>query len=336
MLNKARITRIFFGIGILLWFGCISFPVEALSPKSIIKKDVQEKTTQGRSFIDLNTSLPMPEEKPEINNEKLNLWISREEDPELRKVKQKLKESLTSGKISFLQFKRGLGEVCRELKQHLQPGNPFVLFLDMQMGSSKRWVYEIARRQFGLPVPAFYTYFAHGRNGYNKMWKQINDQGINTFLIIDDAAYSGKQIHTQIIEIAQKSNGIMPPTVIVAVPYMSSKSLELIESAAQSHRVSLVIIPPYHVFPVVKDLFRVDEMKKMYEDLGFTADDFFKPIAYFDHKVPDELSLPKPLFEFFPQTNFVPVYKNKQSEYYRENGWIFISVIFMRVKSLRQ
>ncbi len=302
---------------------CNFFPVYGLSPKSMIKSDVPADSGHGNSFIDENTPVPVPKDNPEINAEKLNFWIDSEESSACKKVKQKIRNFLLKGKISFSEFNKGLEAVCSELRNHLQPETPFILFLDMQMGSSKRWVFEMAKKKFGLPDPAYYTYFAHGRSGYKKMWNQINASGLDIFLILDDAAYSGKQIHTQIVEIAEKFQGIKPAKVIVAVPFMSVKSLELIESVRKNPRVNLEIISPYHVFPVVKDLFRVEEMKIMYDDLGFTAEDFFKPIAYFDHKIPDQLSMPKTFLDFFHRMNFQPVYQDKRSEYYRRERMDF-------------
>ena len=312
------IAAIFLGFN-----SCNFFSAYALSPKSMIKTDVPADLEHRNSFIDENTPIPVPKDKPEINAEKLKFWIDREDNSGCKKVKQKIGDFLQKGKISFSEFNKGLGVVCKELMNHLQPETPFILFLDMQMGSSKRWVFEMAKRKFGLPEPSYYAYFAHGRSGYKRMWNQINASGLDTFLILDDAAYSGKQIHTQIVEIAEKYQGIKPAKVIIAVPFMSGKSLELIESVRNNPRIDLEIISPYHIFPVVKDLFRVEEMKIMYDDLGFTAEDFFKPIAYFDHKIPDQLSMPKTLSDFFHRLNFQPVYQNKRSEYYRRERMDF-------------
>ena len=316
--KSLMISIIFWGIS-----NCNLFNVHALSPKSMIKNDVLVNIQSRRSFIDEDTPIPVPKDKPEINAEKLKFWIDNEDNSGCKKVKQKIGDFLQKGKISFSELNKGFGVVCKELKNHLQPGSPFILFLDMQMGSSKRWVFEMAKRKFNLPEPSYYAYFAHGRSSYKRMWNQINASGLDTFLILDDAAYSGQQIHTQIVEIAEKYQGIKPAKVIVAVPYMSGKSLELIESVRKNPRIELEIISPYHIFPVVKDLFRVEEMKIMYDELGFTAEDFFKPIAYFDHKIPDQLSIPKTLYDFFHRMNFQPVYQNKQSEYYRRERMDF-------------
>lgn len=323
MLILKKIARLIIAVVVLGVNSYTIIPAYALSPKSMIRTEDSGKALSGRSFIDEDTPVPVSKDKPEINVEKLKFWMDREDHSGCKKVKQKIGDILQKGKISFSELNKGLGVVCRELKNHLQPDSPFILFLDMQMGSSKRWVFEMAKRKFGLPEPSSYAYFAHGRESYKRMWNQINASGLDTFLILDDAAYSGKQIHTQIVEIAENYQGIKAAKVIVAVPYMSGKSLELIESVRKNPRIDLTIISPYHIFPVVKDLFRIEEMKIMYDELGFLAEDFFKPIAYFDHKIPDQLSIPKTLYDFFHRMNFQPAYQNKQSEYYRRERMDF-------------
>jgi hypothetical protein len=273
--------------------------------------------------------LPVPEEGVAFDRKKAEDWINKEEDIEIKAIKRKLIDAIHH--IPFSEFKESAMKVISEAVRKLARGNKkYALFFDYKPHSSKRWLYELNKNSFDSYPPHSVGYFTPSweRVGGNKtLHKLVQEEGIHTFFISDDAVYSGEQILSRQIEPILRfyeTNHIQhKPEFVIAVPFVTNRFIKLIESLELKDQCSIHL----HKSAIMKSISELltDDEKRMLENkrngalelhqgepayLGATA-------TYFDHRVADDHSFSMEIKNALGLFATKP-YANERSEYYKK------------------
>jgi hypothetical protein len=206
--------------------------------------------------------IPVPKDHLQLNQAEANQWISQEPDEKFKQMKQKMVDNLKI--VPQEEFRASLDKEVKKLDALLQ-GKQYTVLWDNKPHSSKRWVYEQAKTSLSTP-PATETYFGNYdvMEEYETFRTEVLDKGIDTFVVMDDAVYSGKQFREstlkRLIEV-YKNFGYYPPrmpNVILVAPYMTNdfRNNEATKTAQEQGIVTLV---NENTMPTLREIFTEDE-----------------------------------------------------------------------------
>ncbi|HNV86810.1 MAG TPA: hypothetical protein PKL97_07620 [Candidatus Omnitrophota bacterium] len=240
-------------------------------------------------------------------------------------------------RVSHSDFTVALNETATALNASLT-GAPYAVLWDSKPHSSKRWVYEQIADGLAYP-PAQKTYFSPAAEDRLQTARTLIAQGIDTFVIADDACYSGEQISKtirKILAVYQNLRETDPsfdqsrtPHFVLAVPYMSSKAdamwKDFAAQLAQNNAGRLTVCST-QTMPTIEELLRLNDPANPYAKWlerhnGRLFMDDEEPLytgatlTYFDHRVADNWSFAGELRPFFAE--YEKPYAERGTAYYQ-------------------
>ncbi|MFA5143730.1 MAG: twin-arginine translocation signal domain-containing protein [Candidatus Omnitrophota bacterium] len=275
------------------------------------------------------TSVPVPSIVPQVDIVKAKEWtsIASEPDARFRAIKEKLINNISY--VSFDEFNNALNENTEKLNQLLGESQYAVLW-DYRPHSSKRWVYELCKDKL-TSKPQVATYFWRGKEHLrgNTTLNQFVDNGVNTFVVMDDASYSAEQIMNRHINPIlkyfnerKKANPAfnIKPRFIIAIPYMTSRARTLI-NAIEGADITVVSSRSMPSLGEIlsnddKDIISSREGGKL--DVGASDVTYMDAtLTYFAHRVADTHSFAEEVRGFVNDKGIDKPYNMADSEYYK-------------------
>lgn len=240
--------------------------------------------------------LPIPQESFEFDTEKAQAWIEAEDDPEIKEIKRKIIDNIKH--ISFANFKELSEQTVREAVNGIN--EDYALLFDYKPHSSKRWFYELNTESYENNPPTKTGYFTPGweKMSGNETLEGLTEQGINTYLISDDAGYSGEQIiNRQIKPIIEfyRNRGIKPKFVLV-VPFVTNRFTDLMNKIKSEGECEIELQTSF-TMPSLLEILSEEEVETLKTKRNGNLEvDQTEPtylgatLTYFDHRVADDHS----------------------------------------------
>ncbi|MFH1208772.1 MAG: hypothetical protein V1673_04360 [Candidatus Omnitrophota bacterium] len=234
--------------------------------------------------------------------------------PEAVAVKQKLLGAFHH--VTFEEFRFSLRELAGRINEEIEKdGRPYAALWDYKPHSSRRWTYSLLQTLLSRPAAAA-NYFQGRAEPMTQSLKNMADQGIGTFLIVDDAAYSGEQLNNTIKSVADyyRKWGLLQPKVIVAVPYMTSRVQEML-TGIDGAQVTTISIRP---MPSLSEILTPEEINILRQSEG--GERFFYTGAtatVFDHRIADDHSFAGELVPLLDIRNYRKPYGDAFTGYYQ-------------------
>ncbi|MBW7955422.1 hypothetical protein H3C66_01695 [Patescibacteria group bacterium] len=262
----------------------------------------------------ISPDVPQPKTPLSVNEAEVKRWITSEPDPQFQEIKQKLVDNLAL--VPHEVFLSALKRCISTLNEKIQ-GSDYVVLWDSKPHSSKRWVYEQAQPEL-TTQPVQETYFGV----YDAMedfesFREILDKGIDTFVVMDDAIYSGEQFRNatlkKLIEVYKKF-GYYPsrfPKILLVAPY-STRTFQTNEVTQAAQEQGILTLLTEQTMPTLNDVLSPAERQAIQErggtlDLPEDAKErgmldpndnqvfFGATLTAFDHRVADAHSFCEPL-----------------------------------------
>jgi len=276
----------------------------------------------------VNTKLPIPQQSLEFDKNAAEAWVKNETDLEIKSIKAKIIKNIR--RVGFDDFRIKSETVTKEALEYLtKTKEKYAVFFDYKPHSSKRWVYELNKNCYAKNPP-----FETGH--FTPTWEKISgnkrliilaEKDINTFLIIDDAAYSGEQIaHRQIepiIKFYEESRFTQKPKFVLAIPFVTNRFLRLIEDLKNQSGCEIILYTS-SIMPKLKEILTVKEVKLLQNKRDGrleTTDN--EPIylnatlTYFDHRVADDHSFSAEVKKAL-NLSAQKTYSDKTSDYFNK------------------
>jgi hypothetical protein len=277
--------------------------------------------------------LPTPKQSLEFDKEKAEVWVEAESDPEIRAIKRKIIDNIQH--ISFSEFKeKSEGVISQALQELSESNQKYAVFFDYKPHSSKRWVYEINKKCYSQYPPTEIRHFtpAWEKMSGNNRLRKIVEGGVNTFLISDDAAYSGEQIINKqiepIIKFYEAENIQQRPKFVLAIPFVTSRFLKLVEEMKAKYGCEIVL-HTNSIMPSLAELLTADEVKTLNErrngnlELAETEPTYLgATVTCFDHRVADDHSFSGEVRKALSLSAEKP-YADDSTEYFKQEAQEF-------------
>ncbi len=230
--------------------------------------------------------------------------------------------------IPYEEFSREMREVGPKLRDALEGRGQYAVIWG-EPHTSRRWAWFHIKE--GLREPAATVYE-----------NQIAEaRSVSTFVIVDDASYSGTQIRETIEKIAKHNSRA---NIIVAVPYMTKRAHSVIRSRKGLPEGVSITVLDHKNMPTLSELLTEEEnklvdMKRKPQEEEDRASanrrflgrvfmgggsgkeyDIFKyaTVTLFEHKIADSWSVYQRIAHFFDPVR--PPYRDKESAYYQEES----------------
>jgi hypothetical protein len=260
----------------------------------------------------LDIPIPVPVSVSRLNDERARKWIEASEGkPKMQEVKRKIITSVR--RITFSEFETELRKTVAKLDSELGGDEPYAVLWDHRPHGSKRWVYSLAQKWFSKK-PAVTSYFRIGRTG---SLKSIVDKGIQTFVIMDDAVYSGKQVARAIQQVKDlyKEWGRGEPRFIVVAPFVAKEAIE--------ERLQGVKVLYSQIMPYLDNVLSLDEKEVLKENFGGRLNPgtggktiLKTTLTYFDHTIADQHSFTEEVESLFHTDHVRRPYTVEGTPYY--------------------
>lgn len=204
-------------------------------------------------------------------------WVNAHPEGLARRAAQAIKDNTQH--ISQAEFEAALEKTVKSANDIIGE-NDFAVIVDQ--GRSNQWVAELA-----LPL-------------FRKLPKQIADRqayinevarsGINDFVFIDDAIYSGQQMGLNIFEFLEglklEGKDLSEVRIIVVTPYSTNYGRRNIQRYSKTYTI---VFPQQETIQTIAEKIPdpdiLETISKMYPG-GNNS----RTLTYFDHKIPDSLS----------------------------------------------
>jgi len=201
--------------------------------------------------------------------------------------------------ISFQEFDSARKDLIvgeNGLNSILADGQPFAIIAGAAEGKSNYWVYQLSKDEITKP-PEKVLFF--GPNSKGRI-KELLEKGIKRFVAFDDAIYSGNQIAGTLVNPLQAiltsedykpigTEKVKDIEIILVTPYITNlaeKNLLFYNSGEfLGTTVNIKILKKENI-PTVAEILTPQQLKqKGGRNLTGTT------LTYFQHKIPDDLSL---------------------------------------------
>ena len=161
----------------------------------------------------------------------------------------------------------------------------------------------------------------------NDRLRKMVESGINTFLISDDAAYSGEQIvHRQIDPILRfyATEGIArKPKFVLAIPFVTNRFLKLIEDIKIQSGCEIEVQVD-SIMPTLAEILTDEEKNTLNEkrsgglEINQSEPSYLgATVTYFDHRVADDHSFSGEVRTALDLSATKP-YANERSKYFKK------------------
>lgn len=263
-----------------------------------------------------------PERAFKVNDQKLREWVSAEIDVRVKQIKEKIAQQITY--VDYARFRERLSQVIDQLNQNVfdKPDwqdVPYAVLWDTAPHKSRRWVYEQIKDELKV-FPEAADYFDISNDNLRKRFHTIVETGIQHFVIIDDAAYTGDQIRETIIGVRswfRQNQADVHPKFVVVAPYFSRQAALNFELFSQDEDIQTVfveIMPSLRERLSSREINLLDERNGLLDPQGSYWNTGLFPNV-FAHTVGDDFSVPNPLTEFVILGR--TVYRDPQTSYYQ-------------------
>lgn len=312
---------------------------EYISANSLRQNSLtSDATTQVRSSIasalddeknDVQKLSYLEPEKQEINFDKLTDWIESEDDQEIKSIKKLLVENLNY--ISFEQFVGSL-QFCVKKFNKLLGDKKYALMRDYKPHSSKRWVNKLIEND--LANNPEYSWYFHPSAEKHSIWnlKRLIAQWVNTFVTMDDAAYSWEQILNRfvkpILNEYKDSNNPSKPEIYIIVPFITKSFKDKIDKLNQVWDCKIVLINE-KIMPQIGDVVSDQDLEVLKSKRnGILEKSWEEPLCltntltFFEHKVADDHSFSPEIKSKLWYNPKVP-YSDESSQYYADETIAF-------------
>ena len=279
----------------------------------------------------------VPREILTIDPERLDLWkninikfdrnkqaIVRSSSPEEIAVKEKVLNNLQ--KVSFSEFEENLERSVNDLNKAMRDQESPYVVLYGTPHKSNRWVYELSKDSFETK-PYEESYFdlnyelnpGHPTPKKNSNLERWIREGVNTFVVPDDAIYSGAQVTDYFLRpLADTYTAAGKElNVYFVAPYTTSFAHQTIKYNAERYPGIKVHVISQKNMKTINELLTPEERRLYPIDDGVTA-------TYFDHKIPDFVSFDEGLADTLHSDDHVPVYKKQSGKYYEKEEEEFL------------
>ncbi len=255
-----------------------------------IRLDVRDRLNVAESTIsDIPLNEPYrPFKSNEINQRSADEWIISKPDDQ-RRAARAIVDNVRH--IGQTEFEDKLKLTIDDLNQKLGDRKYVALAAESK---SNQWTLELSwenldRKPDYVGNAGSINFVNDKLDGVMRYLRQHSD--LKTVVIIDDAIYSGQQIHTIIDKLS--SSGFGDLEFIVVAPFMTNSAEDRLSGAAKK----VVLCEHDKILTVAEALPDVDLQRKIPEIREFRyieeedqGDLATRTLTYFDHKVPDNLS----------------------------------------------
>ena len=265
-------------------------------------------------------------ESPKLQRDKLDSFLY--DDLEIAAIKAKVLDNVEV--IPFNEYYNNLIKSTDQVNKILAlSGKPYIRILGKTSHDSVRWASDLADHRL-TTRPKESTYIPSSRSTREYLIKKWIDEGIDTFVIFDDAAYSGTQLTNDYLYGIGKpySEVSKVPTFYFVVPYTTDyarlkilnptlgynvktrihwqKSMKSLNQILSNEELDLYI---ESADPDIYELYQLNNQR-------FNPYEYSPGLTLFDHSIPDYLSLdPNVETLFDPSHN--PIYKVRDTPYFR-------------------
>ncbi|MDP6671079.1 MAG: hypothetical protein QGI60_04670, partial [archaeon] len=273
----------------------------------------------GKDAVPVTTvTIPVPTVNtiPQLDPKLVEGWLSADAGAFGKVVRQKVLDNVR--RVSFNDFSTELTANTKRLNTVLaETDEPFAVLLEFRPSKSRRWVFDLAKDSF-TKKPSVVTYMPHPMESFSKVAQRATDKKINTFVIMDDATYTGlatdasNSITMRSIKKVSDWYKTMMPTVkpkfIVSMPYATKESTAFFEAFPDAS----VRVVNNTKMKTLGEILTSDELKYI-EALDPSSAG--RVVTTFDHKLPDAASHAKPVSELYFEGAKSP-YKIPGTEYF--------------------
>jgi ribosomal protein S18 acetylase RimI-like enzyme len=252
-----------------------SFQLANVSPPSIIGENIIKITITTPTHVDVITNIPVIEQSSagvvgqsniiEPNNISSivfdtmagQTWVESFSNLVEKQIAEAIIQNIKLNTAA--EFEQATKIAAQEISRTVAD-DPFAILFDFDKGKSKRWLFE-TYGHFLDKQPSYASYF--GKLHHAKVIKDIQSRGINTFVIWDDATYSGSDAKSRFIDIINKAyvGKSTKPKIIVAYSYYSDPAKKSILEKANVTFIGLnkmktmseVLTPEQSAFLAARD-----------------------------------------------------------------------------------
>lgn len=298
----------------------------------------RQEIEQQKSAPASERNTPLPKEHLSFNESLAETWIAEEPDPQFQGIKRQLAENVAL--VPYETFHASLQRCTEQLNQQIE-GKQYAVLWDSKPHSSKRWVYEQVKDNISTP-PTAETYFGNYDTFENyESFREILDQGVDTFVVMDDAIYSGEQFRNltlkQLIDVYKRFGYYPPrmPKVVLVAPFMTNK-FKNNEATVTAQQQGIVTIITEQTMPSVgevlteqqkaalasrENVLDLPEQRKERDQLDPNDDQVVldATLTAFDHRVADAHSFCEPIAHRFNLHAKKP-YGDETTEYFKKEA----------------
>lgn len=268
-------------------------PRSTLAPTSHFRERKPSAPAKKRA-----DAVPVPEKSNPYDQMKAAAWICGAADKEGKRVREKIIRHIRH--VTFDEFHANLKKMVAKLNTILKDGKEYGVILDGVPHASKRWVYELAKREGLASQPVWETYFDPFTDDCKRLLMYLKEQYggrlPGRIVIFDDASYQGRQLYHLLGDLYQAyaAAGERRPEVILAVPYMSRAARRLLAGMGVTQKN---ILSGERIM-MLDEILTAREQEVIQQDvLKGSGKDFsvHTSVTYFDHRVADLYSFNAPV-----------------------------------------
>jgi hypothetical protein len=285
-------------------------------------RDKSKEFFETLSWKEEKFEIPKPS-RAIIDQDCVSTWIDWEEDVDFKKLKQKLITNLNY--VDFQTFQQKLSLCIDNFNKQIN--GDYAVMWDYKPHSSKRWVYKLIEKE--LSKKPIHSNFFHpsAEKKIIKTIDKLHNQKVNTFVTIDDSAYSGEQVFNRFLKpIVQDFKLNYPnekPEFYVIIPFITNSFKERVDEFIKENDCKINLIYA-QIMPQIKDILTQEDLnlinQKRNSSIEVDADEVLylgNTLTFFDHRVADDHS-------FSPE--IAKVIKVKYEKPYRESESIYSNI----------
>jgi hypothetical protein len=256
---------------------------------------------------------PAPSNAPHIDTSQSVQWVNAHEKENQRPLRLLLPHI---ERISFKTFKstlsKSIGDIRRRLLENFSLENKSDLsdrlVVLVEAHKSNQWVAELACKHFQFTCHAFYrlgdkdarSFLDHLE--FHASQEEKKSLKGKVLVLFDDASYSGNQLNDHLTPLLKLVKTIDIAAVAVVVPYMTETAEKLInENVTHMSMKNYCFLSTHEMIPTVSSAMKENqEPLQRINELWWSGEKenekgTIRGTVWFDHKVPNGMSLPEPI-----------------------------------------